>query len=522
MRKRAPATMALGRRIKVHDRHQFELKLEYRPSEDEAQARYVVEAFVCLPSSLNISPETLPRELLYADIHNYVRLKTPELSWSELGALPTSPLVRLADELDAVERGGDERVFGYECKLMACVFRARLRELAMAIESALPETTTAKVAPATVSKDAIDGIVSEASEALDSVRSIGGRYRALAPRVERAEVPERARAAFRLADEYMSISIEQMLRRVIVAVSRAPLAADATAAAAALKRTLLDTILDEERYRQGRGFTTIIDPRSDNERYIYRAGLLKKYCSSALFLAIHRAFARRRWQELLFAVAAGIAMAFATVVAFWAQARYTKLGLQLFVILVVAYMFKDRLKEATRALFSRLLDQSLYDRKIVIDDPAGGTLGACREKIGYLRAADLPVDAVEIRRRGVDPMVRMAKEELRETVIHYKKEMVLSARRLTERPGGGGVTDILRFHVARWTHDMDEPDQEIEYVDAETTALGAVRAAKTYHVDVVFRFHSRGGRALQTTLMRLILDRNGIKRIERTDGAGRR
>src|SRR6266571_4424033 len=132
MRKRAPAAAALGRRIRVHDRHQFELKLEYTPTDDRRQSRYVVEAFVCVPPNLNIGPDTVTREALYSDIHNYVRLKTPELSWSELGALPSSPLVQAADELDVVERGGDPSRFVYECKLLACVYRARVRELALA------------------------------------------------------------------------------------------------------------------------------------------------------------------------------------------------------------------------------------------------------------------------------------------------------------------------------------------------------------------------------------------------------
>jgi hypothetical protein len=225
---------------------------------------------------------------------------------------------------------------------------------------------------------------------------------------------------------------------------------------------------------------------------------------------------RRQVQELAFAVAAGIAMAFATVVAFWAQSRFSNLGAQLFLILVVAYMFKDRLKEAVRNVFSQLLQRGLYDRKVVIEDPAGGQLGWCREKIDFETRDRLPAAAVEIRRRGVDATERIAEEELAETVIHYKKEIVL--RPLDERSGGAGLTDILRFHVGRWTHDMDEPDQEIEYVDAATQALGPVRAAKTYHVDVVFRFHARPKQAPSTTLMRIVLDRNGIKRIERTDG----
>jgi hypothetical protein len=507
MRKRAPAFLTFGRRIKVHDRHQLELKLEYQPRDGARQSRYAVELFVCLPNSLNVSPETTPRESLYADIHNYVRLKTPELSFSELGGLPHAPLAQIGVALDAIERGGAAATaaqadFVYQCKLLACVFRANLRDVAAAAETAR----------ARGEGPAAEGVAGEARATLDEASAIAAAYRAFAARAEGPALSERARAAYRLADEYMSVSVEQMLRRAIVSLARG----EASAGHAALRQTFLTTILAEEGYRKERGYPTIIDPNSDNEPYIYRSGLLKKFCSSALFLPLHRDGSRRGFQELGFAMAAGIAMAFATVVAFWAQARMKQLGLQLFVVLVVAYMFKDRLKEATRGLLARLLERGLFDRKTIIDDPAGGRLGTLREKIGFVPRERLPADAVQVRARDLDPELRIAEAELRETVIHYRKEIQLRPR----RRGGGAVTDIVRFHMARFLREMDEPDGEIAYVDAETQSLGPVRAAKTYRVDVVFRFHDRPGQAPQTTLMRLVLDRNGIKRIERVD-AGR-
>lgn len=505
MRRRAPAP-TVGRRIRVHDRHQFELKLEVQPSETARRSRYVVEVFLCIPHSLNVSAETVAREGIYRDIHNYVRLKTPLMSWPELEALPSSPLARLADALEAPV--ADPQVIVHECKLLACVFRARLRDLAVEAEGELAGT---------VDRRAFERLGESCATTLDAAAQLAGRYRALAERAERADLPERARAAYRLADEYMSVSMEHMVRRVIVSVTRAALAAEQAGAAAALRRSLLDTILREEAYRQKRGFPTIIDPRTDNERYIYRTGLLKKYCSSALFLPLHRDFTRKRWQDLVYALAAGIAMTFFMAVAFWGQERYKGLA-GLFVVPIVAYMFREHIKEGTRSLFSRLLERHLYDRKIVIDDPAGGELGWLREKIGYVPSEGLPADIVEVRRRSVDPTLRAAEEELHETVIHYRKEIILAARRLVARRGATGLTDIVRFHVGRWTRDMDEPAGEIDYVDASTQSLGPVQAAKTYRVDVAFRFHARVGRPPSTQLMRLILDRNGIKRIERVEG----
>jgi hypothetical protein len=507
MRKRAPVMRAaLDRRIGVHDRHQFELKLEYLAPSDEPRSRYVVEAYLCIPGSLNVSRETASLDDLYADIHNYVRLKTPELSWPELMALPDSPLARLQALFTAP--APDPAQVTYESKLYACVFRAALRDFVEAAEVDL----------ARGGSGAVRRVAESAEAALGGMAAVSGAFRALRPRAEALTVPERARFAYRLADEFTSITVEQLLRRIIVAlatVSSPPPAADA------LRQRLFEAILAEEQHRRSQGYPTIVDPRSDNEPYVYRSGLLKKYCQSVLFLPVRRQAARRRWQEVFFAISAGIAMAFATAAAFWAQMRWGSLGLRVFLILVLAYMFKDRIKEGTRGIFARVLEKRLYDRKIVIDDPAGGVLGVLQEKIMYLPSVGaLPEDAREIRRRGVDAEMRMAEEDLVESIIHYRKEIVLAADKLTSRRGGGGVTDIMRFQVSRLLRDMDEPDQEIDYIDINARTMEPVKAAKTYHVDVVFRFTSRPGQSPQTTLMRLILDRNGIRRIERVDAAG--
>jgi hypothetical protein len=70
---RRPDAAPLERRISLHDRKHFELKLEYEPEEREARRTYLVEAYIFLPANLNITESTAPRETLYAEILNYIR-----------------------------------------------------------------------------------------------------------------------------------------------------------------------------------------------------------------------------------------------------------------------------------------------------------------------------------------------------------------------------------------------------------------------------------------------------------------
>jgi hypothetical protein len=111
--------------------------------------------------------------------------------------------------------------------------------------------------------------------------------------------------------------------------------------------------------------------------------------------------------------------------------------------------------------------------------------------------------------------------ELSETVIRYQKKIVLDSEMLP-RLGDGfitGVTDIIRLNVDRLLHDMDDPEAALEYVDLEDFTVGKVKAAKSYQVDLAFRFMVDDGdhKSSRFQLVRLVLDRNGIKRMLRFD-----
>src|SRR5690242_16234112 len=111
-------------RLDIHDRKQFEIKLEYQPSGTDPKSKYLVETFIFLPNSLHIDQETYPRQAFYTDIHNYIRLKTPVLSLAEMLSSDQSPLVRLETWLAAGRPFPEaESEVVYQAKLLSCIFR---------------------------------------------------------------------------------------------------------------------------------------------------------------------------------------------------------------------------------------------------------------------------------------------------------------------------------------------------------------------------------------------------------------
>lgn len=288
-----------------------------------------------------------------------------------------------------------------------------------------------------------------------------------------------------------------------------------------LRKELMAEVIREEDYRRDRKLRSVLSPTGDNEEYMHRVGFLKKFCQNILFLRVRRDARRKGWEEVLFALAAGIAMTFATAIAFWAQMRFAQVSLNFFLILVVGYMMKDRIKEGMRRIFANVASRYLHDRSTVITDPVTNErLGLCKEKFDYIKPEQVPEEIREVRR--VDDFVTVSEGELSEVIIRYQKEIVLDADELPKMNAGSpGVTDIIRFNVQRLLRDMDEPEYALEYVDLEDLSVGHIRGAKSYQVDLALRFAhddaDQRGRELE--VVRLVLDRNGIKRMIRLERA---
>jgi hypothetical protein len=500
------APLPLSNRLDIHDRKQFELKLEYQPQAG-SRSKYLVEMFMFMPASLNVNAETYPRQHFYADINNYVRLKTPVMDLDELLSNELSPLVKLERKVEQGALIGPESEIVYQAKLLSCVFRAALRRLVGTVN----EHCGRCLESPRVDQQPFEAEVRQVHFCASKVLT---RFRAFSARaLERLGPQEKTRASLRLVDEYMSLSVEQFFRKSVADMEKLP----RSGVYLELRRELMAEVIREEDYRKVHQLRSVLSPHGDNEEYMHRIGFLKKFCANILFLAARREQRRQGWEEMLFAIAAGVAMAFATVVAFWAQARFSQVSLNFFLIVVVGYMAKDRIKEGLRRIFTSLASRHLFDRATGISDPVTkNRVGTCEEKVDYGQAVVVPEEIRQLRR--VDDFIVVAQGELAETVLRYQKQVVLHSELLPRvMDGVTGVTDIIRMNVGRLLRDMDDPEYAIEYVDLEEMTVGRVRGAKSYQVDLAFRFtYGEGpGKQVTTQIVRLVMDRNGIKRMLR-------
>jgi hypothetical protein len=222
------------------------------------------------------------------------------------------------------------------------------------------------------------------------------------------------------------------------------------------------------------------------------------------------------WEHLILSLAAGLAMIFATAVAFYFQYEYGNFTLPFFIALVVGYMFKDRIKEASRIMFAKRLENYLFDRRIIIRTREGQhRLGVLREKVRFIDEDEVPLSVLRARNR--DHITEISNEGRGEYIICYTKEIELQIKNadkvLPGFPEITGINDILRFDVRHFLNKMAEPVQELFVI--RDGVLVSLMCHKVYHVNLVSRYKTvEPGVNKENRHLRLILDQKGIRRIQ--------
>jgi hypothetical protein len=447
-----------------------------------------------VPRSLGLDVHAYPREQFYADVQAYIRFKTPHVSLPAL-ADPSdlrSPLQRtrrLVQQANGALETLAPEPLSHELRLLGCMVRANLRDAATDISDKLDRLDDPG-AHAVLVQDVRQAI----ERLLHDVAVLLAAFRALRPDFLQPKRPPWLGELFEYVDEYLSISTESYLTMVLSRLDaheglRTPKPPDPEGAVesslADARAELVARVVAEQRHRTGAGYHSVIDPDGENRSYVYRKSALKKFMSSVLFLEIHKEKEGRGVANVVAGVAAAVAMAFSTVAAIWSQGRWGLNSFPFVLAVVIAYVFKDRIKEWMRAYFSGLLSPWLYDYSVHIHDPvAGVVVGRCRESFSFLSPSQVPLEIR--RRRHADSRSVLEPESKPEVVMKYVKDVTLLGKRIARTHGRlGDVNDIIRFNFSGFLSRMDEPRQIVATYSPELDGVTAVECPKAYHVNVV-------------------------------------
>lgn len=492
--------------VKLHDRYQIEIKLDYELVSGK-KTHYQIATYIFIPQNLGITKQTYQKTEFYKDIQNYIRLKTPNLILRDFVENSTSPL-RAVERIISTENWSSnpeaKTRLVENFKLLSAMLKSSTRE-----HLNLVKTRIAEARPESKISLLIHNLV---EEFLVEGKKITDKYRSFYSTFNLPNVDKQIFTAYKFTDESLSLLIEESaveMFQIVEDYLKKGFKAD-------FKHKLSELVSCEIKHRRAQGYNSFIREGDDNEEYIYRVSVLKKYASSVLYLSTAIRREGVELEHILYSIAAGLSMIFATVVAFYFQQQYGNFTFPFFIALVVGYMFKDRIKELGRSLFAKYLQSVLYDRRIVIKTLDGKhKLGILREKMSFVREKDIPATILAVRNR--DQMTDLDNDGQGEHVICYAKDIVLHTDTFKDvfvsMPEITGLNDIMRYNIRAYLDKMDEPIQAKNYLDGgqAKTAL----CDKVYHLNLVFKYGSSHRESEEVYKhIRLILNQQGLKRIE--------
>jgi hypothetical protein len=489
-----------------HDRYQVELKLDYQLDKGK-ETHYRISTYIFAPRSLGITEESYPKNELYRDIKNYIRIKTPEMSLRDLVDSNTSPLRTVHQIIERPSWYLEDILNNqliHALRLFGAMFKSSLREHLNLVERRINrDSPEAKIHP--LVGHLIDEMIAESEK-------IGARYRMLYAEFNMPYVRNDVFLAHLLVDEYISLLIEEGAIELFKVVSQHYEGTNRIQYC----HHLNEIVEKETAHRILRGYGSVLKMGDENEAYVFRASVIKKYVSGVLHLSIDTQREGKEIEQVLLALAAGISMVFATVVAFYFQSVYGSFTFPAFVALIVGYMFKDRIKQFGQTMFAGKLHSNLFDRRIHIKTLDGKyKLATLREKIIFMKESEISQEVRSARQK--DPFADLDNDREGETVICHTKDIVLNAdlfqKAFAGLPKTNGLNDIIRYDIYRYLRKMDDPVEENLLL--RDGKLEVVYSQKVYHINFVSQYSSTSFRNEKIyKRMRLVLNRLGIKRIE--------
>lgn len=450
---------------KIHDRFSIEFKVGFVTEQEYPKDDFLLGMWIFVPGSLDITPSTFTKIDFYRYFKSNVRLITPRFPLSEIAGGQAVPL-------NSVRNAGDD--YDYQLKMFVSIVKSSLRNERSRIISE----------PDPAARRAL---------CLGFIKDTGGilkAYEDLEPRQEWKE-------AYGLCGEFLCNVCAESIFKVMDAGECRP------------ELTELMRTVSSIRERNGYARVSLDDPAL-NRDYVYRHGAVKKYAEGQLYLRAPRTRDGFLAEQAYYSVAAGLAMLFATIVAWAFQKQFGNLTWPLFIALIISYMLKDRIKELTRYYFAHKVGSKYYDNKAEVSHK-NHRIGYFKEGMDFVGVDKVPGEVIEL--RGKSPVMESGRLDVDEKIILYRKMVHIDRDALNEISTyrHEGINDIIRLQVEGFLHKADNPVTNVGYLDADGQVL-RIPCEKDYFLNIIFQYNHESAKDYRR--FRVMMNRDGIKNIE--------
>jgi len=487
--------------IHPRDCWQFELKSEFSPLPSLKKNTFTEEFYFFIPNSLQINEETYPKKKFYQDRTNLIRYKTPEFELHELHDPKNkkSPLSRL---LELSKKSQDKEIIKEvenELKLLGNVIRSSLRERVYQIVHKLKIN---------------QNILADVNVLCEELNTLRDKYLTIQSYYLSSWNAKELKIYFLYLDEFISNTINYYLTGLLSEVrsSASPSHVETT-------HKIYATLENERQYRKKalREPSLTDEDTVSNEFILYRSSLLNKFIMDVLQLKTTGTSLTKRFQNIIGSISAGIAMLFFFVLFVWQGKVFIINSIPFILITVFLYILKDRIKEILRDISFRQFSRWFSDYKTHIRSPDGlQYLGKLSESVSYVNIDKLPKTINEIRNFGFHDILETIKRP--EKVIYYKRKITMEDVENHQFQRRNALNLIFRYNISHFLNKADNPTHDYLKVDPGSFEFIRATLPKVYHLNIIIRntyLLEDHTKKVELKKFRLILDKNGIKRVER-------
>lgn len=481
--------------VKIHDKFSVEIKLGYGTKRSKKINDYTINTWFFVPYSLDINRHTYKKDDFYSDLKTNIRLTTPVYLLREIAEGAESPFYLLENAFQALSNKpikANREEYEYQIKMFHSILKSSLRNEIQHINQN------------TVDNDREFLI----SSFIKYVTIIINRYRKLRRIINTPTVKTELMNYYLLSDEFMSNLVEQNTFDLLRKLKK-----NFNEIYKQNKSKLLDLIKSELAYKQEVGYPITKKISADNNKdVVYRWGVLKKYFESQLYLESRKRKDGIVIEQLLYSLAAGLSMVFATAIAFSFQSRYGNFTYPFFIALVISYMLKDRIKELTRYYLGGKLNKRLFDHKNTIQVKDNPRIGWCKESFDFVKEEGIPKRVSKLRNRS--QIMEFENKSANEKIILYRKLIRINRKRLNHNYKHyeiTGINDIIRFNISRFVKNMDNP--KVPAYILTDDGFENIMGDKLYYINLIMKF--KHDDISKYHRYRIVFNRDGIKKVEK-------
>lgn len=498
--------------VHVRDRWQFSLKSEFFPQEGEEGSQCTQEFYLFIPNALQINKDTYTKPQFYEDQTNIIRYKTPLFTFEELfdAHNSASPLTRMFGLCQQPQAAEARNSFLDELKLFGNITRSTMRRDVKEIIDALNNVEGSERTQ--FFKERSEKLLGDIAHLREQINELKSTF------LHTWNNSDLYRQILYI-DEFISDYIGYYLTGLLEVMHQHP-EIDASSIEARIKEVVVKEDLLTEHGRLVAASEENYLDTDEGESIIHKKSLLNIFVIDALQLYTSRFSSDTSYQNWIGSLSAGIAMLIYFVLYVWLGNVFVINSAPFIFITVGIYVLKDRLKEWMRILSYQNVSRWFPDYTTELFSPDKKyRLGKVTESFSFIEEPQLSQELRILRNAEFHSVLETVHRP--ESVLYYKRTVTLYEIPKKSSSRRSSLNIIFRYNIQRFLRKASEPFKEVLTIDPETQQLVPLYLPKVYHLNVIIRTTMTNGESapkIELKKLRIIIDKNGIKRIEQISG----